>query len=76
MERFEALRLRKSTRRYAPQPVSGELIKRIRAEIQSAPRIFNDVELNLDLVESGEREFSGLHEGYLRGWERAKPPIS
>ncbi|MFW5775188.1 MAG: nitroreductase family protein [Chitinivibrionales bacterium] len=56
MERFDALLQRKSTRHYAPEPVSADIFDQIRTEIKSIQLPFYDAgDLNIELIEDGTK---------------------
>lgn len=73
MEMYDAILYRKSTRKYSPEALSEEQLQAVRAVIDSAERLYENIDMKINLVEDGH-EFYKLLPGLIGGYGKVKAP--
>jgi hypothetical protein len=73
MELYDAIIFRKSTRKYSLERLTDEQLLAVRATVDTADRLYNNIDLRIHLIENGE----SIHEllpGIIGGYGKVKAP--
>jgi nitroreductase len=73
MEMYDAISYRKSTRKYSTEALSAEQLQAVKAIIDSAERLYNNIDMKINLVVDGH-EFFKLLPGIIGGYGKIKAP--
>lgn len=73
MELYDAIIYRKSTRKYSAQSLTDEQLQAVRGVVDTAERLYNNIDLRIHLIENGQK----IHEllpGIIGGYGKVKAP--
>ena len=73
MKLYDAIIFRKSTRKYSPERLPDDQLQAVRGIVDTAERLYNNIDMRIHLVENGRR----IHEllpGIIGGYGKVKAP--
>ncbi len=73
MELYDAIIYRKSTRKYSPESLTDEQLQAVRGIVDTAERLYNNIDMRIQLVENGQ----AIHEllpGIIGGYGKVRAP--
>lgn len=73
MELFDAISIRKSTRKYSRKSLGEDLLQSVRSIIDGSERLYSNIAMKVHLVEGSEK-VHGLMPGIIGGYGKVKAP--
>jgi nitroreductase len=73
MELYDAIIYRKSTRKYSPEGLTDECLQAVRSIVDTAERLYNNIDMRIHLVENGQKIHS-LLPGIFGGYGKVRAP--